>query len=392
MFPRTFALTWIAYSGFYLCRKNFSVLMPYLKTEQGFSSEQLAHVLFLYSIAYALGQFVNGQIADRLGARLVVLAGSLVSAVCSALTATPFPLTIAQGVNGFAQSAGWPSVLKLAREWFPTANLGVIMSWWGTHLVVGGFIATNLAAKVSEGGWRRGAWVPSLILAAIGLAFGIFARDKHTGPLSERPPSGSLAITRPLAAIACMYFFVKMTRYAFLFWLPLYMTEHLQYSPVHAGYASSAFELVGFGGVLAAGYLSEHAAGGARFPVAATMMVGLGVLCVLYPMLSRFGVGANIAAVALMGALTFGPDTLMAGVGTQEAAAPGATARAAGFVNGIGSAGQVVSPYLVAGVSTNYGWEALFFALSVAALLGSAALATQWLPAANWEGRGHARS
>ncbi|MEZ5356763.1 MAG: MFS transporter [Bryobacteraceae bacterium] len=392
MFSRTFALTWIAYSGYYLCRKNFSVLMPYLKTEQGFSSEQLAHVLFLYSIAYAVGQFAAGHLADRVGARLVVFCGALVSAACSALTGTPFPLTVAQGVNGLAQATGWPSVLKLARDWFPTANLGVIMSWWGTHLVVGGFIATNLAAKVSEGGWRRGAWIPSLILAGIGILFGILARDRRADSPHTHSSAGPLAITRPLAAIACMYFFVKMTRYAFLFWLPLYMTEHLSYSPVHAGYASSAFELVGFGGVLAAGYLSERATGGARYPVAAAMMVGLGVLCVLYPMVSRLGVAANIVAIALMGALTFGPDTLMAGVGTQEAAVPGTTARAAGFVNGIGSAGQVVSPYLVAGVSTHYGWEALFFALSVAALLGSAALATQWLHASNWERRGHAQS
>lgn len=382
MFARTFALTWIAYCGYYLCRKNFSVLMPYLKTEQGYSSESLAHVLFIYSAAYSLGQFGMGQIADRIGGRLAVTVGAVVSAACSALTGTAFPLVVAQGVNGIAQASGWPGVLKLARDWFPAANLGVVMAWWGTHLVAGGFLATNLAAAASSGGWRRGAWVPSILLVVVAVAFGILARDRktssphaHSVPVAPRAP---LPLTRPLLAIAAMYFCVKMARYSFLFWLPLYMTEQLRYGPVQAGYASSIFELVGFGGVLAAGYASERVTRGARFPVGAVMMAGLAVSCLAYPYLSRYGAGTNLAAIALIGAFTFGPDVLMAGAATQESAPPGMTGRAAGLVNGVGSIGQILSPYLVAGVSTRFGWDALFACLAGSALLGSAALATQW--------------
>lgn len=378
MFPRIFVVTWIAYFGYYLCRKNFSVLMPYLKTELGYSSESLAHVLFVYSLSYAAGQFAMGHLADRAGSRLVVMAGALLSAACSALTGTPASLALVQGANGIAQSAGWPGVLRMAREWFPATNLGAVMSWWGTHLVVGGFVATNLAAKVTEGGWRRGAWVPAIALALIGIVFGLFGRDR-TSSREIDPHAAQVAfrLTKPLMSIAAMYFFVKMARYSFLFWLPLYMTEQLKYTPVHAGYASSMFELVGFAGVLAAGYASEHLTGGARFPVGAFMMAGLALLCLVYPLLSGSGIAGNLAAISLIGAFTFGPDTLMAGVGTQEAAAPGTTARAAGFVNGCGSIGQVLSPYLVALVSGHFGWNALFIALSVVALLGAVALATQ---------------
>ncbi len=383
MFPRTFALTWIAYCGYYLCRKNFSVLMPYLKTEQGYSSEALAQVLFVYSLAYAGGQFGMGQLTDRVGSRVVVMGGALVSAACSTLTGTGFPLVISQGVNGIAQASGWPGVLKLARDWFPTANRGVVMAWWGTHLVVGGFLATNLAASVSVGGWRRAAWAPSIFLALIGLAFGILARDRGHSLIVEGARESKavlipLTLTRPLLAIAAMYFCVKLARYSFLFWLPLYMTEQLRYGPVQAGYASSAFEFVGFGGVLVAGYASERFGRGARFPVAAIMMAGLAVLCLAYPFISRIGTLSNLTAISLIGAFTFGPDVLMAGVGTQEAVPAGATGRAAGFVNCVGSAGQMVSPYLVALVSSRFGWDALFAALSLAALLGAVALATQW--------------
>jgi OPA family sugar phosphate sensor protein UhpC-like MFS transporter len=379
VFPRIFGLTWLAYCGYYLCRKNFSVLMPFLKTEQGYTSEALAHVLFLYSAAYAIGQFAMGHLADRFGARIVVTFGALGSAAASALTGSLVPLTATQGANGFLQASGWPGVMKMSREWFPATNRGVIMAWWGTHLVVGGFVATNLAAFSTQGDWRRAAWIPSLVLAAIAIVFGLFSRNQAREASGVAPKArGPLPLNPALIAIAVMYFFVKMSRYSFLFWLPLYMTERLLYSPVVAGYTSSIFEGVGFAGALAAGYISERATRGKRFPVGAVMMGGLALICAAYPWFSRLGPAANLAAIALMGAFTFGPDTLMAGSGTQEAVAPEATARAAGFVNGVGSVGQVLSPYFVALISAHYGWDAMFYSLGATSVLGAIALATQW--------------
>jgi sugar phosphate permease len=156
------------------------------------------------------------------------------------------------------------------------------------------------------------------------------------------------------------------------------MTENLKYRPADAGYASSAFELIGFLGVLLAGYVSERAARGARFPVGALMLFVLSLLCAAYPYLSGLGPWANVGAVALLGAFTYGPDTLMVGAATQEAADPDAMARAAGFVNGLGSVGQILSPYVVALVSARFGWSAVFVVLAGAALLGGAVLTAHW--------------
>lgn len=378
MFPRTFVITWLAYFGFYLCRKNFSVLMPFLKTERGYSSQDLAHVLFVFSLVYAVGQFVMGWLVDRLGSRLVVSAGAIVSAASSAVTGTAMPLTLLQGTNGLAQSAGWPGVLKMSGEWFPQKNRAVIMAWWSTHMVLGGFMGSVLAARAAEGHWRRAAWIPAVCLTAIGALFALVSRDRY-GRLKVPPTKQDSVILNPtLVSISVMYFCVKLTRYAFLFWLPLYMTENLRYRPVEAGYASSVFELIGFLGVLLAGYLSERAADGARFPVAGLMMFVLALLCAVYPHLSGLGFGMNLVMIGLMGAFTFGPDTLMVGAATQEAARPGTIARAAGFVDGIGSLGQVLSPYVVAVVSARFGWATVFTVLGGIALFGAAVLATQW--------------
>lgn len=379
MFRRIFLLTWVSYIGYYLCRKNFSVLMPYFKEDLGWTSGGLANALFLYSLAYCVGQFTIGWLADRFGSRILVTLGMIATAGCSALMAVSPNLALLQGVNGAAQSTGWPGLLKLTRDWFPSTNRGVIMGWWGTSLVVGGFAGTWLATRAAETHWTRGAWVPSMVLLAIMIAFVTLARDGRSPHADHRP--GPLVVNAPLAAIAAMYFCVKLARYAFLFWLPLFMTEQLRYSKSDAGYASTAFEAIGFFGVLGAGYASERFAGGGRFGVAALMMLALALLCVAYPMLSASGPLVNLAAIAAIGVFTFGPDTLMAGAAVHDVAPPGATASAGGFVNGVGSLGQILSPYVVSTLSTQFGWDTLFPVLGGFAVLGALALATQLRPA-----------
>lgn len=383
MFLRTFAISWLGYFGYYLCRKNFSVLMPYLKSETGLSSSDLANAVFLYSLCYAAGQFVMGRCVDRLGARWVAGAGMLASALMSACLAWPAALGVAsaviavQGVNGAAQATGWPSVLKLTRDWFPTGNRAITLGWWSTHMVLGGFAGSWLAARSAEFHWTRAALIPGVVLSAIAILFLLGARDKPIEPKAA-PFAGRLRITPPLAAIAAMYFCVKMTRYAFLFWLPLYMTEYLRYDKPLAGYASSVYELIGILGALGAGYLSERL-DGARFSVAALMMVVLALLCATFPAASSSGFLMNLAWIGLIGFFTFGPDTLMASSALQDLVPPESTASAGGFVNGVGSLGQVLSPFLVAQLSQRAGWPALFGVIAIVVLFGAAALATQWI-------------
>ena len=46
---RIFALTWLGYAGFYLCRKNLSVVMPLMSEDLGYTKLQFAAVISFYS-------------------------------------------------------------------------------------------------------------------------------------------------------------------------------------------------------------------------------------------------------------------------------------------------------------------------------------------------------
>jgi MFS transporter, OPA family, sugar phosphate sensor protein UhpC len=389
--------------------------LPLLEHDLGYSNAQLANVIFGYSLFYALGQFCSGVLSDRFGPRLIVGVGLFVVVISNLATGFVTSLTMLMllaCLNGIGQSTGWPGLVKNMSCWFGPRERGVAMAWWGTNYVIGGFLATLFATYVATTdnlfpslGWRRGFWAPAVLLFAITIAFILLVRNRPsdvcliTGnenddespnpncssvPDAKRAqlPSGSLL--RDLLSdgsvwiISAMYFFLKLTRYSFLFWLPIYMIQHLGYAPREAGYTSSLYELVGFGGAIVAGYASDRLFQSRRFPVGAIMLWGLALVSLAHPTLAHWGHTWNAVGISLIGIMTYGPDTLMSGAAAQDVGAEAGAGTAAGLIDGVGSIGQLFSPYVVALAAGHFGWDFLFYLFVGFSLLGGGLLATRW--------------
>jgi sugar phosphate permease len=393
---RIFLAGWIVYAGYYFCRKNFSVVMPMMERTQHYGNFDLAHLVFVFSLAYAAGQFLAGSAADRCGPRAVATGGGLLSAACTmamAFSGSYRVLLLLQIGNGLGQGCGWSSCLKMLGAWFARRERGVVVAWWGTCYVLGGFLATVFATYAATQlpfavgmGWRRGFLFPAVVLAAAALFFGARARSAPGDaglPPVEPAPAGetgagggwwATAKNPEVLTLAGMYFFLKITRYSLLFWLPLYLVQHMRYSEQWAGYTSSLFELVGFFGTLIAGYVSDRLLQGRRYPVGATMLFGLAAALLLHPVMARLGPLAMAASVSLLGILIYGPDLLMSGAASVDAVSPSHVARALGIVNGVGSLGQLISAYVVAAIVGRFGWDQLFTFFVVCAIASAGLL------------------
>ena len=66
---RLFLLCWTAYFATYICRLNFSAVMPELNTLGLFTKAQMASVSSCFFITYGVGQFINGFLGDRIAPR-----------------------------------------------------------------------------------------------------------------------------------------------------------------------------------------------------------------------------------------------------------------------------------------------------------------------------------
>jgi len=401
---RIFWITWLTYAGFYLCRKNLSVVLPLLNHVSGLRSIDLANIVFGYSLLYAVGQFGCGPLSDRIGAKRVVGAGLLLAVASNLLMgvhASMIWLLVFACLNGAGQSTGWSGLVKTMAIWFRGANRGIVMAWWSTNYVLGGFLATAFATwaivqpwLLPQLGWRRGFLLPALLLLAITGVFLIGA--KESPELTDLPPGmkcdptvlhtlrsnwnvlGALLRKPTLWMLSVSYFFLELCRYALMFWLPLYMVNRLRYSLQASGYLSSLYELIGIIGAVLAGYVSDRFNQSRRAPVSAIMLCGFGIVLLMEPALAQFGLIGTALAISCAGIFSFGPDTLLSGAGAQDIGEPKAAGTAAALVDGIGHLGAIFSPYVVVFVSERYGWDSLFFCLAGSAFLAGAVLIPIW--------------
>jgi sugar phosphate permease len=377
-------VSWLAYASSYLGRKGFSAVKKPLQADLGLSTFQLGLIDTGFLGAYALGQFVSGVLADRFGARRVVGIGLLGSAAACALfgfSRSAGLLVACFALNGLFQATGWPGNTRVVAEWTPPERRGRVMSRWSTCYQVGGFVATPLAVVlVFYGGLRAAFFGPALVLAVMGVVSLALLRSPRVATVPEQADQGS---RRPLAdqffvfkspllwLYGTCYFFIKLVRYALLFWLPYYLAEVSGHTTTEAGFIASAFDAGGVIGVLAMGPWSDRSRFN-RAGLSALWLVGLAVALGAYALLGRSGIVANVVLLALIGALLFGPDSLLSGAAAMDAGGERAAATSAGFVNGLGSLGALLQGLVVPAIAAHLGWRALFplfVALSLLAAL-----------------------
>src|SRR5438876_8916580 len=110
------------------------------------------------SVAYALGQFLFGTLGDKLGTRIIIFVGmllSVIAAVSMGCSSTVLLMGVLFAVQGLCQASGWAPLSKNLGEFFSQRERGTVMGFWCTNYALGGFIASNVAGYAAQRfGWR----------------------------------------------------------------------------------------------------------------------------------------------------------------------------------------------------------------------------------------------
>jgi sugar phosphate permease len=384
------ALSWLAYASYYLGRKGFSVVKSTLAREHGLSDVNLAFIDTGYLFAYACGQVPSGLLADRWGARRVVVFGLLLSAAACVLFAASDSFgiwAIFFTLNGLAQATGWPGTTKIVAEWTNPRTRGRVMGAWSTCYQVGGVAATALATwLLAHFGWRAVFRGPALWLVIMSVLLLCLLRQGQQSstertPLSLRSQLHAVLRTPVLYSYGACYFCIKLIRYSLLFWLPYYLHTSAGFDEIASGYLSTAFEIGGVVGSIGIGYASDRMPH-SRARVASLSLLGLAAALLLYGSAESQSATWHFVTLAFVGALLFGPDALISGAAAQDATHDASAATAVGVVNGLGSLGALLQGALTVGLQHALGWNGLFHVFVGLSLLAAACL---------WPGlRGHA--
>jgi OPA family sugar phosphate sensor protein UhpC-like MFS transporter len=168
---RAWVLSFVAYATYYFGRKGFGVAKKSIEHDLGIGRDGLAAIDTGHLALYAVGQFANGVLADRVGARRLVGFGMLASAAACAwfgASSAALSLFLAFSVNGYAQSTGWPGTTRAMADWTTDENRRRVMALWATCYQVGGIGASAAAAWLLRYGWRSAFYVPAVLLAVVG--------------------------------------------------------------------------------------------------------------------------------------------------------------------------------------------------------------------------------
>lgn len=402
-----FAITWIAYAGFYLTRKSFSVAKIGIQRDPSLhmTDAQMAWIDGGYLVAYAAGQFVFGIAGDRMGPRKVVLGGMALSVV-SALAMGASTWVILFGVffliQGLAQSSGWAPLSKNMSMFFSRRERGTMMGLWCTNYALGGLIASLVAGWAGDRfGWRYAFYIPAAGLLLVWVLCWVFQRNRpedvglppieqHHGEAPDTPAGDGAVpaegswkavvevLTNPMVLwLSAVYFLVKPTRYAILFWGPKYMNSKLGSGMTESGALSALFELAGPAAALGAGILSDKVFGTRRIPLSVICLLLLGALLVTFDHFpaTRLSLGLSFFAI---GILLFAPDTLVAGAASVDFGTKRGASTASGVINGMGSIGAILGGTLPGFFNQRWGWGGVFTFLGVMAFVAGLLLLPRW--------------
>ena len=373
---RIFVATWLAYAGYYFCRKPFYVAKADMGRVFELSSVQLGHLGIAYLAAYSIGQFCSAYFGRRLGPKLLLVFGIAISVACNFIVGISngfwtFMLFLA--INGIAQGTGWPGCIGSLAYWFPRKQRGSILGAWSTCYALGSLVATAFAAyMLGRAGWRWSYFGSALVLLAIwAVVLAVHPNQPESvglPPLEEDAdgrdavdppkPAAELAAARreiswtpdvrlTIVTMGGIYFTIKFLRYALWSWAPFFLHQNFRLSGAKAGYLSAVFELCGFFGVIASGVASDKFFHGRRAFLSFAM---LALMTLSFLLMATFGATSLFVftlSMGLAGFMLFGPDALLSGVGAIDVGSKRGALAAAGIINGMGSVGPIFQEEII---------------------------------------------
>jgi len=400
----------VGYAGYYLVRKNFSLIMPNL-IDMGYSRGELGIIASAVSISYGLSKFVMGGVSDRSNARTFMSLGLMLSAltvlsmgIFPMLTSSVMIMFVVMFINGWFQGMGWPPSGRTMVHWFSATERGTKMSIWNiAHNIGGGLIGPLAILGVAIfGDWHSKLYFPAMIAIVIAIIAYLLIRDTpqscglpnieqykndypkdYKGSYEKEFSTKEIFLTYVLRnkflwLIAFANVMVYLVRYGILDWAPTYLKEAKGFSMEETGWAYFAYEYAGIPGTLLCGWISDKVFSGRRAPAIIIYMVLVMIAIIVYWQNPPGHLLIDNIALIAIGFLIYGPVMLI-GVQALDLVPKKAAGTAAGLTGLFGYLGGALFANVAVGYLVDYwGWDAAFILFVIACVLAIVLTSLTW--------------
>jgi len=229
MVNKQFWNLWTTYATYYFGKVNLSIVIPALLiTFDNLNLYDFGLVSLGFMFAYAIGQFLHGQISERFNPYVYITMGLVLSGIANLFMGFVggffVMLLILETFDGFFQSMGWSSIVRanslIQKDEKERDRSSTIL---GCSYQVGNSVAWVISAfAVAWWGWQAGFWVASAFLLFRGITLYLTKpkvdyKPKHT---VKKQVKGT--ITFPIVMSGLSLMVLNMVRYGVMTWLFTY--------------------------------------------------------------------------------------------------------------------------------------------------------------------------
>ena len=429
------------YAVFYMTRYNYTAVAPTLADLFGWKNTDLGVFETLMPLVYGLSVVFNGPLADRIGGKKAFLFGAVGVALMNFLfglaglaivstavwegtgmarhVVTPavfkFGLSggmiltmmaIVWGLNGFFQSFGALSIVKVNAQWFHVRERGTFAGIFGVLIRMGlllAFQGVPLILLVLP--WQYAFWIPALCVVVLffenlffmhnspkDAGLGDFETGDEVEIDADKPSSLKYVVQKVFASpvmwmIALGSMMIGFVRRSVVdAWWPKYFVDfHGANRSAFATYppyiiATWGIALAGIAGGFVFGIASDRTFGGRRAPVIVFGFIGMAVVLALFGFSDMLNFGPVVAACCLV-LLSFfvnGAHGMIGGAASMDFGGKKAVATAAGLFDGMQYLAGAFVGVGVGYITTNWGWNAWHWAPIPFALVGAFVMSSLW--------------
>ena len=343
---------WTSYATYYFGKVNLSIVVPaLLATYKNLDLYSVGLVSSGFFFAYALGQFLHGQISERHNPFVYISIGLIGSAIMNLILGFSagffIVLFLGEILDGFFQSMGWSSCVRanaLIQKDRDRERSSTIL---GTSYQIGNSVAWLISSfAVGTWGWQAGFWVASGFLFARGILLLLTKPKMQIAPPQKVKTQIKNTLSSPIVLGGIALCLLNMVRYGVITWIPLYFFTTGNLAVEQMGKVGLKVFLIPIAGVL--GTLIYNKLKINRDILTIICLIMLAISFFVLP----FTAGLLTTIVLLIGSFfLYGPHVFLVTTFPTRFVDKQVVAASAGFIDGMGYIGTVligiIVPFLV---------------------------------------------
>ncbi len=148
---KLFISAYIGYAMYYVTRQNLNPIAHVFKQSTGMTDDQFGLMVSISLIAYGVGKFLSGMLADKSNIRVFLAFGLMASSVINLFFGylhSFYLLVFFWTLNQAFQSMGFPPIARIFAYWFSPKERASKWTLWASAHTVGISIAAIIAAVI----------------------------------------------------------------------------------------------------------------------------------------------------------------------------------------------------------------------------------------------------